>query len=192
MRFSTLFGVGLLAAALAGPARALAQTYPCPPVGIRTDPANAADPSGKINTFNWYYGDYQPLVYGGTMYTLNSPFPGVSQPYLDLPWLQPGNAVMDRFQGRVDTPGDGWELIRRDLGYKDSGAPSQTTNPLLIIYNRRTSVLRVFTAVGDIQNNFQFAEIKRRFGEAQYKAGTLPHDFYRYLIASNLLDEPIQ
>ena len=107
MRFSTLFGVGLLAASLTGPARALAQTNPCPPVGIRTDPANPADPSGKINSFNWYYGDYQPSVYGGTMYTLNSPFPGVSQPYLDLPWLQPSNAVMNRFQGRVDTPGDG-------------------------------------------------------------------------------------
>lgn len=108
------------------------------------------------------------------MYTLNSPFPGVSQPYLDLPWLQPGNAVMDRFQSQVDTPGDGWELIRRDLGYKDSGAPSQTTNPLLIIYNRRTSVLRIFTAVGDVQNNFQFAEIKLKFGAGtQYKAATL-------------------
>ena len=35
-------------------------------------------------------------------------------------------------------------------------------------------MLRVFTAVGDVQNNFQFAEIKLKFGiGAQYKAGTL-------------------
>ncbi|WP_375417275.1 T9SS type A sorting domain-containing protein [uncultured Hymenobacter sp.] len=164
--------MGLLAASLTGPAQALAQT-PCPPAGIRTDPANPADPSGKINTFNWYYGNYQPSVYNGRLYTLNSPYPGVGQEYIDLPWLQPSNAVMDRFQGHIDTPGDGWELIRRDLGYFDSGAPAKTTNPLLIIYNRRTSVLRVFTAVGDPQNNFQFAEIKLKFGAAIYKAATL-------------------
>ncbi|AMJ67260.1 hypothetical protein AXW84_18880 [Hymenobacter sp. PAMC 26628] len=81
---------------------------------------------------------------------------------------------MNRFQGHVDTPGDGWELIRRDLGYLDSGAEAKTTNPLLILYNRRTSVLRVFTCVGDPQNNFQFAEIKLKFGTtATYKAATL-------------------
>lgn len=108
------------------------------------------------------------------MYPLNSPYPGVGQDYIDLPWLQPSNAVMDRFQGHVDTPADGWELIRRDLGYLDSDAPAKTTNPLLILCNRRTSVLRVFTAVGDPQNNFQFAEIKLKFGTtAIHKSGTL-------------------
>lgn len=174
MRFSTLFGVGLLAASLSGPARVLAQN-PCPPAGIRTDPNNPAGGGGKLNTFNWYRGDYQPSVYNGTMYTLNSPYPGVGQAYTELPWLQAAsNAVMNRFQGHVDTPSDGWELIRRDLGYLDSGAEAKTTNPLLILYNRRTSVLRVFTCVGDPQNNFQFAEIKLKFGTtATYKSGTL-------------------
>ena len=81
---------------------------------------------------------------------------------------------MDRFEGKVDTPGDGWELIRRDLGYDDAGNPDKTTNPTLILYNRYSSVLRVFTAVGDLQNGYQLAEIKLYFGATQqYKAGTL-------------------
>ncbi len=71
-------------------------------------------------------------------------------------------------------PQDGWELIRRDLGYDDAKNPAKTTNPTLILYNRRTSMLRVFTAVGDLQAGYQFAEIKLSFGKSgTYKAGTL-------------------
>lgn len=81
---------------------------------------------------------------------------------------------MDRFQGIVDLPIDGWELIRRDLGYDDAGNPAKTTNPTLILYNRYTGMLRVFVAVGDLLSSYQFAEIKLYFGRtATYKAGTL-------------------
>jgi hypothetical protein len=174
MRFLYSLGVGLLSAALLTPSTSLAQAAPCPPLGIKTDPAIATNPGGQPNTFNWYYGSYQAATYSGSRYALNSPYPGVGQDYLELPWRQPYNSNMDRFQGKIDMPQDGWELIRRDLGYDDAGNPAKTTNPTLILYNRRTSMLRVFTAVGDLQAGYQFAEIKLSFGKAgTYKAGTL-------------------
>ena len=174
MRFLYSLGVGLLSAALLMPHAGLAQAVPCPPLGIKTDPAVATNPGGQPNTFNWYYGNYQPATYSGSRYALNSPYPGVGQDYLELPWRQPTNINMDRFQGKIDMPQDGWELIRRDLGYDDAGNPAKTTNPTLILYNRRTSMLRVFTAVGDLQAGYQFAEIKLSFGKAgTYKAATL-------------------
>jgi hypothetical protein len=173
MRFFYSFGVGLLCTSLSVQL-ASAQAAPCPPAGIRTDPAVATNPSGQLNTFNWYYGNYQPATYNGTRYRLNSPAPGVAQDYLELPWLQPTNPNMSRFNGKIDNPGDGWELIRRDLGYDDAGNPANTTNPTLIIYNRYTSVLRVFTAVGLQKPNFQLAEIKLFFdATSANKAGTL-------------------
>ena len=178
MKFFYLFVVGLLVASLlssfAATAQISAQTVPCPPIGIRTDPRYANNPGGQPNTFNWYYGNYQPGTYEGARYRLNSPAPGVGQDYLELPWLQPTNPNMSRFNGKIDTPGGGWELIRRDLGYDDAGNPANTTNPTLIIYNRYNSILRVFTAVGLQKPNFQFAEIKLYFDPTSgTKAGTL-------------------
>lgn len=174
MRFFYFLGVGLFGVSLLLPLQSTAQTVPCPALGIRTDPNNAANPGGQPNTFNWYYGSYQSSTYNGRRYMLNSPYPGVGQDYIELPWQQPSNINMDRFQGKNDLPQDGWELIRRDLGYDDANNPAKTTNPSLILYNRRTSMLRVFTAVGDLQAGYQFAEIKLKFGTAaRYKAGTL-------------------
>ena len=88
MKFFYLFVVGLLVASLlssfAATAQISAQTVPCPPIGIRTDPRYANNPGGQPNTFNWYYGNYQPSVYNGEMYTLNSPLPSAN-PYINLP-----------------------------------------------------------------------------------------------------------
>ena len=91
MRFFYPLGVGLLLASLLLPQFAAAQTTPCPPVGIHTDPASPTGPVNHLNTFNWYYGNYQPTTYNGSRYTLNSPYPGVGQDYIELPWRQPYN-----------------------------------------------------------------------------------------------------
>lgn len=87
---------------------------PCPPAGIETDPARATNPGGAPNTFNWYYGNYQPNLYSGRRYSLNSS--ATTQTSIELPWQQPANINMERFQGVNDIPVNGWELIRRDLG----------------------------------------------------------------------------
>lgn len=124
MRFPLLLAVGLLVTAL--PYCSIAQT-PCPPAGIETNPPFATNPlpGGIVNRFNWYYGDYQPATYSGRRYTLNAP--SINQPYLELPWQQPNNVNMERFQGQNDIPANGWQLIRRDLGFDDAGNPANTT-----------------------------------------------------------------
>ena len=169
MRFSLLFAVGLFFVCLP---RYIAAQVPCPPAGIETDPTHATNPGGAPNTFNWYYGNYQPGTYNGRRYQLNSS--ATTQSSIELPWQQPGNINMERFQGKNDIPANGWELIRRDLGYDDAGNPTATKNPTVILYNRYLGVLRVFVAVGQQFNGYQLAEIKLVFSEfAQKKAGTL-------------------
>jgi hypothetical protein len=172
MRFSLLFAVGLLAAGL--PHRTSAQS-PCPPKGIETDPlpvGNATNPGGTPNTFNWYYGNYQPSTYNGTLYQLNSAVDPT--PYLELPWQQANNTNMVRFQGKNDISTNGWQLIRRDLGYDEAGNPLVTSNPFVILYNKYLGVLRVFVTIQRPLTNFQFAEVKLKFSPAGgYKAATL-------------------
>lgn len=144
----------------------------CPPAGIETDPPRATNPAGSPNTFNWYSGDYQPSVNNGTQYKLNS----ASDPtqYIDLPWQQPSNINMVRFQGKNDIGITGWELIRRDLGYADAGYPLATSNPFVIIYNKYLGILRVFVTIQKPLSTFQFAEVKLQFSNGgNYKAATL-------------------
>ena len=67
---------------------------------------------------------------------------------------------MERFQGKNDIAINGWQLIRRDLGYDDGGNPLVTQNPFFIIYNKYLGILRVFATVQKPLTNFQFAEVK--------------------------------
>ncbi|RTQ51398.1 T9SS type A sorting domain-containing protein [Hymenobacter gummosus] len=170
MRKNLLATVGL---ALLCMPQAFAQQAPCPPVGIVTDPSGpATNPGGVPNSFNWYFGDYQPTLYNGRRYTLNAPV--IGQPYIELPWQQPLNVNMERFQGKNDVPADGWELVRRDLGFDDNGNPANTRNPTVLLYNRFTGVLRVFVACGDVKAAHQLAEVKLTFSTAgAHKSATL-------------------
>lgn len=163
---------GVLAMAFAQPA--LAQTpAPCDAKGIFTDPAQpAVNPEypARTNTFNWYIGQRN----NGMAWTLNSV--AINEPDIQMPWWQTDNARITHLQGKLDLPKDGWELMKRDLGYNDAGAPvSGTRNPYVILYNKRTGMLRVFTAIGDLFNSYQFAEIKLKFNGdgSTHKAATL-------------------
>jgi len=73
---------------------------------------------------------------------------------------------MERFQGRNDIPVNGWELIRRDLGYDEAGNPTSTVNPHVILYNKYQGILRVFVAVGRQFGGYQHAEIRLIFSTA--------------------------
>ena len=169
MRIPLLFTIGTLLICL--PNKSRAQAF-CPPIGIETDPAHAVNPGGTPNKFNWYYGDYMQATYGGRRYTLNAPV--INQPYIELPWQQPANVNMERFQGLNDVATNGWELIRRDLGYDDNGNLANTTNPSIILYNKYLGVMRVFVAVGQLYASYQRAEISLNFdGAGSKKAATL-------------------
>ncbi len=83
---------------------------------------------------------------------------------------------MSHILGYVDKPADGWELIKRDLGFRDDAIPtSGVLNPYVVLYNKYTGMLRVFVAVGEQFGGYNFAEIKLAFqGRGASKtAGTL-------------------
>ena len=79
---------------------------------------------------------------------------------------------MVRFQGKSDIGTNGWELIKRDLGYNlNTGVVS---HPYVILYNRYMGVMRVFVTVQKVQAAYQFAEVRLAFSDGgNYKAGTL-------------------
>ena len=113
-----------------------------------------------------------PGTYAGTNYRLNSS--ADATPYIELPWQQANNVNVTRFQGKNDIGTNGWELVRRDLGFTDAGLPQVTSNPFVIIYNKYLGVLRVFVTVQKPLATFQFAEVKLMFSTAgNSKAATL-------------------
>lgn len=149
----------------------LPSTHPCMPYGIQTDPPRAVNRQYPIrrNTFNWYSG----AAYGGRGYNINWTVP--LNPSIFMPWEQSDNPRLTHILGQNDTPTQGWQLIKRDLGYNDAGvALGAIKNPYVIIYNRYTGVLRVFVATGEIAPGYNFAHIKLSFNpDAARKAGTL-------------------
>ena len=51
-----------------------------------------------------------------------------------MPWWQTDNAQITQLQGKRDFLKDDWELMQRDLGYNDTGAPvTGARNPYVIL-----------------------------------------------------------
>ena len=177
MVFRLLAVAGLLAVAFAQPLQAQTPA-PCDVKGIRTAnpggyyfPAYNPEYPARTNTFNWTYGQQ----YNGRWWNLNSQ----AQPNATaiwLPWEQSDNPLMTHILGKRDLPGDGWELIKRNLGYDDGGTRvANLVNPYVVLYNKYSGMLRVFVATGARVQDYQFAEIKLIFNTngPQKKAGTL-------------------
>lgn len=160
---------GVLAIACTQPLFAQA---PCDVKGIATNPAAATNSEypARTNTFNWYYGQQ----YSGRWWSLNSAA-RPNETAIWMPWEQSDNSAMTHILGKTDLPGDGWELLKRNLGFDDSGmAVANFTNPYVVLYNKRSGMLRVFVANAERKQDYQFAEIKLVFGgSASKKAGTL-------------------
>lgn len=143
--------VGLLSIALAQPVVAQ-PAAPCDIKGISTNPWSgkrgplAYNPEypARTNTFNWAYGQQ----YNGRWWNLNCQ----AQPNATaiwMPWEQSDNPLMTHILGKEDMPGDGWELIKRNLGYDDSGTRvANLVNPYVVLYNKYSGMLRVFVATG--------------------------------------------
>ena len=146
-------------------------THPCMPNRIETDPPRASNTQYPLrtNTFNWYNGAAE----AGRSYNINWTAP--SNPTIRLPWEQTDNDRLTHILGRRDTPAQGWQLIKHDMGYSNLGvALTAIKNPYIVIYNRYTGTLRVFVAMGEIAPGYSFAEIKLFFdGGGPRKAGTL-------------------
>ena len=134
----------------------------CPAVGIFTRPdapINNQNPA-MLNNFNWmaplYFQNSQTSVPGNDM--------------IHSPIYQPDNLLIDNLRVALDMkPEDGWELIRRDFGVLQSGslANPRPERLYVVMYNKYSSILRIFYARGGTQRPpFSSARVTLRFPES--------------------------
>ncbi len=114
----------------------------CPPNGISTNPTNPVNNLTplKKNTFDWRTERYNFNYKNGRVYNMESPF---YNSYASSPHAIKLVLIKDM---KVE---DGWELIRRDLGYDDDNVTKSITDvqyPVVLLYNKYTGLLRMFTA----------------------------------------------
>ncbi len=99
-------------------------------------PVNSQIPSKRNTFFDWRQ----------TAFTVNNPRFGTG---LYSPFYQSDNVVINHFLYNLDySPSDGWELLKYDFGFNDDGSvkPQITSTVYLALYNKFTSILRVFFA----------------------------------------------
>jgi hypothetical protein len=126
----------------------------CDPKGITTNPDMPNNPEHPIkeNTFfDWNepeYDLYQSVNGIGNLRNIPSPFTQIQNPNLS------------KYHQKEMLTEDGWELIERNLGFKDDGSlRSDLTNPTLVLYNKYSGRLLVFVAIGDKDEDHETAEI---------------------------------
>ena len=110
-----------------------------------------------VNTFN----------YAAPSWPLNISSNQVSATSIPSPFFNTDNLSQfyDPIPGPKDIlPENGWELIKRDLGFNDQGVANNpgTTFPYFIVYNKYRSVLRIFFAKLDF-NSFNGCNVILKF-----------------------------
>ncbi len=143
---------------------------PCDASLIRTDPYAPKNTQNwqRANTFNWIDPNPDPVSFWEE-YCVNSP--DIQLDYMKTPWSQDDNTVTNHFTDNLDKyPQDGWELIKYDFGFTQSGQPAGTGvyYPYLLLYNRFTGRLRIFIAIAATDYPFTVAEIRLK-----HKEGTM-------------------
>ncbi|HMO62072.1 MAG TPA: T9SS type A sorting domain-containing protein [Ferruginibacter sp.] len=113
----------------------------CPAVNIFTRPDSAFNPQRPlmINNFNWLHQKYKLNTIAAT--------PGNDSIW--SPIYQPDNSIIDHLRLSLDMkPQDGWELLRREMGYNQDGTPAnpKPENSYIVMYNKYSSILRFFYA----------------------------------------------
>lgn len=113
---------------------------------IFTRPDSASNPqrSSMTNNFDWLKQKYK----------LNTVTATPGNDSIWSPIYQPDNEIVDHIRLALDMkPQDGWELLRREMGYNQDGTPKnpKPDNAYIVMYNKYTSVLRVFYARGSSQ-----------------------------------------
>lgn len=136
MRKTTLLTAITMLITVAGAAQ-------CPAVDIYTRPDAPANPQrpAMTNNFNWLT----------TKYKLNTLAASPGNDSIWSPVYQPDNEIVDHLRLALDmNPQDGWELLRREMGYNHDGSATnpKPENPYIIMYNKYSSTLRVFYARG--------------------------------------------
>lgn len=120
-----------------------------------------------------------PMIFDWTRRTflLHSNAGGLqSRPSLPSPFFQPDNSSVSHLQAAPDMQlDDGWELVRQDFGYayqpygNDMLGLKQTDafgnlqpvgSPYFILYNKYTGILRVFVAIGQLEQAYNAAQMR--------------------------------
>ncbi len=137
---------------------------------ITTNPANTVWPIPpynlpfKKNTFDWRQHYFNTIPAFSSTSTLESPF-----------WKNNSNDNLFNIIAFADNaplyadfnPEDGWELIRRDFGFKADGSLSpQRVGPYFILYNRFSGTLRVLAYLANT-SSYQVVNVKLSFGEGR-------------------------
>lgn len=115
----------------------------CPAANIFTRPDSAINTQrpSMLNNFDWLKQKYKLNTIAAT--------PGNDSIW--SPIYQPDNSIIDHLRLSLDMkPQDGWELLRREMGYNQDGTPAnpKPENPYIIMYNKYSSILRIFYARG--------------------------------------------
>jgi hypothetical protein len=130
-------------------------------------PINNQNPS-MLNNFNWM----------ATLYPQNSQASGPGNDLIYSPIYQPDNIIIDNLRVALDMkPDDGWELLRRQFGYLQNGslANPKPEQLYLVMYNKYTSILRIFYARGGTERPaFTSARVTLQFAQfSQYQTSLL-------------------
>lgn len=110
-----------------------------------------------LNNFDWLKQKYK----------LNTIAASPGNDSIWSPIYQPDNTIIDHLRLSLDMkPQDGWELLRREMGYNQDGTPSnpKPENPYIVMYNKYSSILRIFYARGS-SAPFTSARITLKFAE---------------------------
>ncbi|MET0463500.1 MAG: T9SS type A sorting domain-containing protein [Chitinophagaceae bacterium] len=113
----------------------------CDTIGIFTNPAapvNTQRPT-MLNNFNWL----------AQKYLINTTGASPGNDSIESPIHQIDNDIIDHLRLSLDMqPQDGWELLRREMGYEQNGTPKnpKPENPYIVMYNKYNSVMRIFYA----------------------------------------------
>lgn len=113
----------------------------CVENNIFTRPDSASNPQrpSMTNNFDWLKQKHKLNTVAAT--------PGNDSIW--SPIYQPDNEIVDHIKLAMDMkPQDGWELLRQEMGYNHDGTPKnpKPDNPYIVMYNKYTSILRVFYA----------------------------------------------
>ncbi|MFN5004109.1 MAG: T9SS type A sorting domain-containing protein [Bacteroidota bacterium] len=138
----------------------------CDKKGITTNPSAPINPEatttdGRLNNFDW-----RNLLYN--INSSNTPSP------IDAPFNQANNTLVNHFlNNRDNSPDDGWELIKHDLGFNYDGSPRVAVGTIfLVLYNKYRGTLRVFLQ-GNRNPAYNGAEITVYFLSGQKQSSIL-------------------
>lgn len=131
----------------------------CLEANILTRPDSAINTQrpSMLNNFDWLKQKYK----------LNTIAASPGNDSIWSPIYQPDNTIIDHLRLSLDMkPQDGWELLRREMGYNQDGTPSnpKPENPYIVMYNKYSSILRIFYARGS-SAPFTSARITLKFAE---------------------------